>query len=222
MNPARVPIAREGWPYILAPAILAEVLALAGSLWWALAAFAVALFCAWFFRDPERYHHHQPDQIVSPADGKIIFIGQVTASPISGQPALKISIFMSVFNVHVNRAPADARVLDMDYRPGKFVNASFDKASDENERLVLAWQTPKGHYFESAQVAGLIARRIVCYAEPGDEYIAGERYGLIRFGSRVDLYLPVDTGIDIGRGAKVVAGQTVLGKLARRPEPEEE
>lgn len=213
MTPARVPIAREGWPYILAPAVLAEVLALAGCIYWGLLAFALALFCAWFFRDPERYHAPAEDRLVSPADGRVIFIGQVDSSPISGRPALKVSIFMSVLNVHVNRAPADGVVTAVDYRAGRFVNASFDKASTDNERLVVAMKTPGGYYLESAQIAGLIARRIVCYAESGDELTAGQRYGLIRFGSRVDMYLPPGSGLDIGRGQKVLAGQTILGRL---------
>lgn len=213
MDQPRVPIAREGWPYILAPAVLAEVLALADCLIGALVAFALALFSAWFFRDPERYHTPGPNRLISPADGKVIHIGRVDTTPLSDQPALKISIFMSVFNVHVNRAPVAGRVVERRYWSGKFVNVSFDKASEANERLALALETESGGRLEMVQIAGLIARRIVCYAEPGDEVETGERVGLIRFGSRVDLYLPLDAELEIGLGAKVKAGQDALGRL---------
>ncbi len=213
MDQARVPIAREGWPFILAPAVLAEVLALAGWGAWALAAFAAALFSAWFFRDPERYHTPREGLIVSPADGKVIHVGQVEAAPLSGEPALKVSIFMSVVDVHVNRSPVTGRVTAMDYTAGKFFNASLDKASESNERLILALETDGGSRVEVAQIAGLIARRIVCYAKPGDELTAGQRFGLIRFGSRVDLYLPTECRLNVGLGQRVKAGQDVVGRL---------
>ena len=213
MKQPKIPIALEGWPFILIPAILAEILALAGWGWWALLFFAATLFCVWFFRDPERYHNPEDNIVVSPADGKIIHIGLVEKSPIRGQKSLKISIFMSVLNVHVNRFPVSGKVISRDYRPGKFLNASFDKASDLNERLTLLVESDNGSEVEVAQIAGLIARRIVCYVEPGDSLEAGQRYGLIRFGSRVDLYLPPDTEIQTGLGAKIIAGRDILGKL---------
>lgn len=215
---ARLPIALEGWPFILAPALLAEVMALGGWIWPALVAFVLACYAAYFFRDPERVHDSGPGApdrpVVCPADGKIIYIGPVEASPLYGRPAIKVSVFMNVFNVHVNRSPVVGLVEAIRYIPGAFVNASFDKASEKNERLLMGLRTDDGLNLEVVQIAGLIARRIVCWARTGDRLAAGDRFGLIRFGSRVDLYLPPQTVVTIRHGAKVKGGETILGSLS--------
>ncbi|MBW2619548.1 MAG: phosphatidylserine decarboxylase family protein [Deltaproteobacteria bacterium] len=213
MERPRLPISVEGWPFILAPALLAEILALGGLVGWGLLAFALACFVAYFFRDPERVFSGDEGDLAAPADGEIVFVGQVEAAPISGRPALKVSIFMSLFDCHVNRSPADGRVKELKYYPGRFFNASWNKASVENERLVMAIETPNGEEVEVAQIAGMIARRIVCRAREGDELVAGQRYGLIRFGSRLDLYLPPASRVVVVPGQRVKAGQTLLGEL---------
>ena len=213
MERGRLPISLEGWPFILAPALLAEILALGGLVGWAILAFALACFVAYFFRDPERIFTGEEGDLAAPADGEIVFVGQVAAAPISGRPALKVSIFMSLFDCHVNRSSAGGRVKELRYHPGRFFNASWNKASVENERLIMALETENGEELEVAQVAGMIARRIVCWAREGDELTAGQRYGLIRFGSRLDLYLPPASRLTVVPGQRVKAGQTPLGGL---------
>ncbi len=171
-------------------------------------------FICWFFRDPERFVPKQKGAIISPADGKVIVVKKVTADE-GGEyvdtEALKISIFMNVFNVHVNRVPFDGIVEDVKYSSGKFFNASFDKASVHNERNALTIKTEAGHIFKVVQIAGLIARRIVCKIEKNTFLRCGDRYGLIRFGSRLDLYLPCDTKTEVTLGQKVKAGSSILG-----------
>jgi len=213
MSQPRLPIALEGWPFILAPALLAEILALAGVLWAALLAFGLACFVTYFFRDPERVIPEGGSLVVSPADGRIVFLGQVEAAALSGRPALKVSVFMSLLDVHVNRSPVSGRVEGIKYIPGAFFNASLDKASARNERLALALTTDGGHQVETVQVAGLVARRIVCWTERGDRLEAGQRFGLIRFGSRLDVYLPVESRLEVKPGQRVKAGQSLLGRL---------
>ncbi|MBW1712124.1 MAG: phosphatidylserine decarboxylase family protein [Deltaproteobacteria bacterium] len=211
---ARVPVAKEGWPFILAPALLALLLAVAGCLWGGLIFFGLACGTTFFFRDPERTFSAEQGAVVSPADGKIVFLGQVEASPLGGGPAVKVSIFMNICDVHVHRSPAGGQVVDLKYVPGQFFNASLDKASEKNERLHLALQTEEGTKMEVVQIAGLIARRIVCWVRPGDRLEAGERLGMIRFGSRVDLYLPLEIQLWVGHGQRVKAGQSLIGKLS--------
>lgn len=213
MEEPRIPIAKEGWPFILAPALLAEILALGGLIGWALLAFAATCLAAYFFRDPPRFFAGEEGEIVAPADGRIVFLGQTEKGPLGEEAAIKVSIFMNLFDVHVNRVPATGRVVEMRYYPGQFFNASLDKASSRNERLALALQTETGQRLNVVQVAGLIARRIVCYARPGDELKAGQRFGLIRFGSRLDLYLPLASQLYVSLGQRVLAGQTPLGRL---------
>lgn len=164
-----------------------------------------------FFRDPERVTPDAPGLAVSPADGKIINIGPAP-DPLSGHERLRICVFMNVFNVHVNRSPVDGAVSAFQYHPGKFINASFDKASEDNERLVMGLVDPQGRPWTVVQIAGLLARRIVCRADLRDELKRGERYGLIKFGSRVDLYLPEGYAPAVAVGDKVLAGQTVLAQ----------
>jgi len=213
MSQPRLPIALEGWPFILAPALLAEILALGGALWAALLAFGLACFVTYFFRDPERVIPEGESLVVSPADGKIVFLGQVEAAALSGRPALKVSVFMNLLDVHVNRSPVSGRVEGVKYIPGAFFNASLDKASTRNERLALALTTDGGHRVETVQIAGLVARRIVCWTERGDRLQAGQRFGLIRFGSRLDVYLPLESRLEVKQGQRVKAGQSILGRL---------
>ena len=212
------PVAREGWPFILTPLALALILAAAQVLWPALFFFGLSCFVLYFFRDPERTftvaEDDEEDWFISPADGKVLFAGRTADSPLLGRPSQKISIFMSVFDVHVNRAPAAGRITALRYVPGRFFNASFDKASESNERLHLVLKPDRGEEpLELVQIAGLVARRIVCWARVGDGVEAGERFGLIRFGSRVDLYLPLETELQVRFGQRVRAGETRLGKV---------
>jgi phosphatidylserine decarboxylase len=168
-------------------------------------------FICWFFRDPERFITKQEGAFVSPADGKVIKVEKVTTGEYVDTEALKISIFMNVFNVHVNRVPFDGVVKEVKYTPGKFFNASLDKASEHNERNALTIQTDIGHTYKVVQIAGLIARRIVCKIEENTFLRRGDRYGMIRFGSRLDLYLPCDTKVVVSKGQKVKTGSSILG-----------
>lgn len=175
------------------------------------AAFFLTCFVCWFFRDPERFITKKEGAIVSPADGRVIVVEKVTKGEYVDSEALKISIFMNVFNVHVNRVPFDGIVQEIKYTPGKFFNASFDKASEFNERSALTIKTKEGYTFKVVQIAGLIARRIVCNIEENTFLRRGDRYGMIRFGSRLDLYLPCDTKVVVSIGQKVKAGASILG-----------
>ncbi|WP_245809336.1 phosphatidylserine decarboxylase family protein [Desulfamplus magnetovallimortis] len=172
---------------------------------------ALTLFVCWFFRDPEREIPDDPEAIVSPADGRVIIVEKVESSEFIDEPVIKLSIFMNVFNVHVNRIPFSGEVQKVVYIPGKFVNASFDKASEDNERNALVIKTDSGLCYGVVQIAGLIARRIVCSVKTGDLMLKGKRYGMICFGSRLDLYLPLETRVEVNVGEKVKAGSTVLG-----------
>lgn len=171
----------------------------------------LTLFVCWFFRDPDRVIPERDDVLVSPADGRVILVSPVDNSEFLDGPSVKISIFMNVFNVHVNRVPFSGTVEKAVYVPGKFVNASLDKASEHNERNALIVRTDSGGRYGVVQIAGLIARRIVCPVKEGDRLERGGRYGMIRFGSRLDLYLPPETQITTSVGEKVNAGSSVLG-----------
>ena len=205
-------IAREGWPFIgggLAVALL--VTALAG-WFWASPLWLFVIFCVQFFRDPARVVPQGPKDVLSPADGRIVAIEPVR-DPWRNCEALKISVFMNVFNVHSNRSPVDGDVVQRWYHPGAFVNAALAKASVENERNALHIRTKDGHDITCVQVAGLVARRILCYVVAGMPLARGQRYGFIRFGSRVDLYLPTDSRVRVTIGDKVQATCTVLAEL---------
>jgi len=205
-------LAREGWPFVAIAAVLA--IALSYAHWWVLAAVAwlATLFVVQFFRDPARAVPTQEGAVLSPADGRIVVVGNAR-DPFLDRDALKISVFMNVFNVHSNRSPVDGTVRDKWYHQGSFLNAALDKASVENERNALHIRTAAGVDVTCVQVAGLIARRILCYVAPGDALARGQRYGFIRFGSRVDVYLPPYATPKVAVGDVVYATSTVLAQL---------
>ena len=205
-------IAREGWLFV-AIAIVVALLLTVGQ-YWILAALAwlAALFVLQFFRDPPRVVPAQRNAVVSPADGKIVAVGQ-SRDPYLDRDALKISVFMNVFNVHSNRSPVDGSVVNTWYHAGSFLNAALDKSSLENERNSLHLRTAEGDDVTCVQVAGLIARRILCYVKPGDTLARGQRYGFIRFGSRVDVYLTPAAIPKVAVGDMVYATSTIVADL---------
>lgn len=210
----QIPVAKEGYPF-LGFAVFCTVLLAIFQLPVATAiAFIITTFILCFFRDPERFVPTIDDALVSPADGKVIHIETIAENPFIEGEVKKIAIFMNVFNVHVNRVPFSGTVDKILYKPGKFYSADSDKGGLENEYLAAVITTPQDKKVAFVQIAGLIARRIVCWLEPGDEVRRGRRFGLIRFGSRVDLYLPPDTVIVAHEGDKVKAGETVLAHLS--------
>lgn len=209
----KLPVAREGLPFILTFLLLAGLLAVPGWWWLAVPSGILGLFSIWFFRDPERTADADESAVLSPADGTVIEISEVHEDRFVDARMLKISIFMSIFNVHVNRASVSGRVDRIMYVPGKFVSANLDKASRENEHNAVVLETARGVRVVVVQIAGLIARRIVCWIKPGDRVVRGQRFGLIRFGSRLDVFLPLGTRIEVGLKQKVQAGQTILGYL---------
>ena len=205
-------IAREGWPF-LAAAIAAAVLAAWLAGWWSAPLWLAALFVLQFFRDPPRVVPEDPRAVVSAADGRVVAV-EKARDPWLGRDALKVSVFMNVFNVHSNRAPVEGVVKQRWYHAGRFLNAALDKASLENERNALWLRTPGGQDVTCVQIAGLIARRILCYVDAGAELKRGQRFGFIRFGSRVDHYLPLDAEVKAAIGDKVYAAESVLARLA--------
>ncbi|MGE5537564.1 MAG: phosphatidylserine decarboxylase [Solirubrobacterales bacterium] len=211
-----LPIHREGWPFI---ALFAVAAALLGMLWGPLGwlGLAATLWCAYFFRNPDRVTPVRPGLVVSPADGVVCMVGHAVPPAELGmgtEPRMRVSVFMSVFDVHVNRIPADGRVVKLAYKPGKFVNASLDKASEDNERMAVRMELADGREIAFVQIAGLVARRIKCDLSEGQEVHAGERFGLIRFGSRVDVYLPDGVAPQVACGQLMIAGETVLADAA--------
>lgn len=205
-------IAREGWPFLAAATAAAAVVTwLAG--WWSAPLWLAVLFVLQFFRDPAREVPGDARTVVSPADGRIVAVGPAK-DPYLNRDSIKISVFMNVFNVHSNRSPVDGRVQKRWYHPGHFVNAALDKASEENERNALWLRTVSGADVTCVQVAGLIARRILCYVAEGDSLTRGQRFGFIRFGSRVDVYVPKDAQPVAALGDKVYASSTVIATLS--------
>ncbi len=209
----QIPVAREGYPFIGMAAFCTLISAVLGFTVVTLVLLLISLFVLSFFRDPERFIPHDENALISPADGKIILIDRIKDEIFIHDEVFKISIFMNVFNVHVNRIPFSGTVEQIIYRPGKFYSADSEKSALQNEYCATVISTEKQKKIACVQVAGLIARRIICWLEPGDKAIRGKRFGLIRFGSRVDLYLPVETDILVEVGQKVRAGETVLGQL---------
>lgn len=204
-------LAPEGAPFILLATVATVVFALAGWEVLAVAGVGILAFVLNFFRDPERVVPQEPGVAVAPADGRVVRVGPMP-DPLSGQTRTAVCIFMNVFDVHVNRAPVAGVVGQMRYIPGAFLNASLDKASTDNERLVLELEDEHGSRWTVVQIAGLVARRIVHWVAPGDRLPRGARFGMIRFGSRVDLYLPPDYEPVIHVGERTVAGQSVVAR----------
>lgn len=214
MNYPHPLIAREGWPFLALAVAIALVVTWFGG-WWSLPFWLAAIFVLQFFRDPPRVIPAQAGVVLSPADGRIVVVGKAR-DPYLDRDALKISVFMNVFNVHSNRSPVDGEVRKAWYYPGSFLNAALDKASLENERNALHIVTADGRDVTCVQVAGLIARRILCYVKAGDRLTRGQRYGFIRFGSRVDVYLPPDARPLALVGDVVYATSTVLAEFPTR------
>lgn len=208
-------INKEGWKFV---AVFAVVTALLAWIWAPLgvAGLVLTVWCYFFFRDPERVTPLIDEVVVSPADGKVQMITKINGPKELGlqdKQFTRISVFMSVFNVHVNRAPASGTITKTAYIKGKFFNATLDKASKDNERQLLAMETIDGKEIAFVQIAGLVARRILCFAKKGSKYLAGERFGLIRFGSRLDVYLPEGVEPMVCLGQTMIAGETVLANL---------
>ena len=206
-------IAREGWAFLLAALAVALAVSWAAAWPFALAAWLAVAFIAQFFRDPPRRVPSDGNAVLSPADGRVVAIERAR-DPYLDREALKISVFMNVFNVHSNRSPIAGAVKNKWYHPGRFLNAALDKASLENERCALHIVTPDRRDVTCVQVAGLIARRILCYVGPGDELARGQRYGFIRFGSRVDVYLPPDATPRVAVGDAVQATTSIVAALS--------
>ena len=205
-------IAREGWPF-LAIALVASSIACAWLGWaWSLPFWLISVFIFQFFRDPPREIPDDPLAVLSPADGRVVVVGKAR-DPYLDRDAIKISVFMNVFNVHSNRSPVDGTVKKRWYHAGSFLNAALDKASLENERNALWLQTRSGTDVTCVQVAGLVARRILCYVGEGAALERGQRYGFIRFGSRVDVYLPLDAEVKAALGDTVYATESILARL---------
>ncbi len=215
----RMPIHPVGWPFIW---IFAGATVLGGSLLWSplwIIGGILTCWCTWFFRNPDRYPPVAPGVVVSPADG--VFEAVVEALPppeldMPDTPMMRISIFMNVFNVHVNRIPVTGTVNGLAYRPGRFFDASLDKASEHNERQSIKMRSSGGADIAVVQIAGLIARRIVCNLAKGQGLQLGERFGIIRFGSRVDVYLPTDSDLKVQEGQIAIGGETVIAVLDKR------
>jgi phosphatidylserine decarboxylase len=211
----RLPIAREGLPFFVVSGAVTILLFLAALIVLPTLIGIISLFMLYFFRDPERINTAEANAVLAPADGKILGIQYLNDphNPLNG-PGVKISTFMSLFNVHVNRIPMSGKISQITYHPGRFFAANFEKASEQNEHNVVALKTGEGKEIVFVQIAGMIARRIACWVEEQDNVQAGQRFGIIRFGSRVDLYLPKDSRIIAQPGGRVKAGKSVLGYLS--------
>jgi len=207
-------IARGGYPFIILSLVTTVFIAFFGIGWLTILFTFITFFITWFFRNPERYFQEEEKVLISPADGRIIKIEDVEVNGTISGKFKKISIFMNIFNVHVNRAPYAGEIEAINYHEGKFFSANLDKASLDNERNEIMIRTEDGRSLWMVQIAGLIARRIICWVNVGNIVKKGERIGLIRFGSRVDVYLPLDSRISVKLRDKVKAGETVLGYLS--------
>lgn len=209
-------IASEGRMHI-ATAVVAALIATWMLGWWSIPFWIVLAFVLQFFRDPGRMISAAPGAVVAPASGKIVSIGEEDNPCLEGARSLKVSIFMNVFSVHSNLVPTAGIIKGIWYHPGKFVNAALDKASTENERNTVWIQTEQGEDVVFIQIAGLIARRILCYVREGEQVETGQRYGFIRFGSRVDLHLPVGTPLNVKLGQWVSSGNDLIAHFPREP-----
>ena len=206
-------IAKEGWPFLIASIVISAFVFNLCALW-SIPLWVITLFILQFFRDPKRSTPSKKNMVVSAADGKVIVIEKCKDDYLNRR-AIKVSVFMNVFNVHSNKSPIKSIIMNKWYFPGKFLNAALSKASLENERCALHLKTKEGFDITCVQIAGLIARRILCYANKGDALEVGERYGFIRFGSRVDLYLPINSKIKVTLGDTVFNGETIIAELKK-------
>ena len=206
----RVPIAKQGLPYITVLSVLLVIFVLLGWTFIAVLALIATLLVINFFRDPERATPQVPHAVVAPADGQIIFAGKAYEDRLLNKETLKISIFMSIFNVHVNRIPCTGEVETIHYKKGTFLAANLDKASQNNEHNAIVLRISGGKKIAFIQIAGLVARRIDCWLQPGDRVRRGERFGMIRFGSRLDLFVPSDSRLAVKKGQRVKAGETII------------
>lgn len=209
----KVPVAQEGYPFIFYSAFTTLILGILGYQVIAGLLFIITTFILAFFRDPERFISPEENDIVCPADGKIISIEEIEDKKFTNKKVKKVCIFMNIFNVHVNRLPFSGVVERTLYHPGTFYSADSEKAALENEYCATVLSLPGEKKIAVVQIAGLVARRIICWLEPGDKAVKGRRFGLIRFGSRVDLYLPLETQLVVVTGQKVRGGETVIGRL---------
>jgi phosphatidylserine decarboxylase len=211
-----VPILADGWRFIALFAGATFLSALTGVAWLFWPLMILTLWSIYFFRDPPRGVPQDDGLLIAPADGLVQMIVEAVPPPelgLGGEALTRVSIFLSVFDVHINRSPCAASIDVVAYRPGKFLNAAADKASDENERMALALRRPDGRVIGCVQIAGWVARRIVCYVKPGQTVVAGERFGHIRFGSRTDLYLPAGARLLVAPGQRMIGGETVMAEL---------
>jgi phosphatidylserine decarboxylase len=206
----RIPIAKQGLLYILATTGLFILLLVLSWKFLTVLAFILTVLVINFFRDPQRVIPQVPHAVLAPADGKIIFAGPTFEDRFLGKETLKISIFMSIFNVHVNRIPLSGEVEAIHYQKGTFFAASMDKASHDNEQNAVVLRTPEGEKIVFVQIAGLIARRIDCWLQTGERVRQGERFGMIRFGSRLDVFVPTDSRLAVRKGQRVKAGESIL------------
>ncbi|MBN1847290.1 MAG: phosphatidylserine decarboxylase family protein [Deltaproteobacteria bacterium] len=211
----KLPIAMEGIPFFVAAAIVTFLFYLLGIMPLTILMGIVSLFILFFFRDPDRYHESEVNAILAPADGKVLSVQHLkdNFNPLN-EPAVKVSIFMSIFNVHINRVPLSGRVSQIVYHSGRFFAANLDKASEQNEKNTVIMKTDSDKTVVIIQIAGLIARRIACWIKEEDEVEIGQRFGLIRFGSRVELFMPISSRVTIQPGERVKGGETVLGYLS--------
>jgi phosphatidylserine decarboxylase len=204
-------IAKEGWLFLTISFFISALLTyIENPLSWI--AWIVTLFILQFFRDPNRTKPIKKNVVLSAADGKVIAIEKMT-NPYTNKKSIKVSVFMNVFNVHSNKCPIDGKIIEKHYFPGKFLNASLSKASSENERCAITIETKDKKIITCVQIAGLIARRILCYKNKGDDIKAGERYGFIKFGSRVDLYLPTNALIKVNLGQTVKNTESIIATI---------
>jgi phosphatidylserine decarboxylase len=218
-----VPILDDGWRFIALFAAATFLAALTGVAWLFWPLLLLTAWSVYFFRDPPRAVPQEDGLLIAPADGLVQMVTQATPPAeleLGEQPLTRVSIFLSVFDVHVNRSPCAGVVEVLAYRPGKFVNASADKASEENERMAIALRRADGKLIGCVQIAGWVARRIVCPLKPGQALAAGQRFGHIRFGSRTDLYLPPGARLLVAPGQRMIGGESVVAELdPARPEP---
>ncbi len=210
------PIHPAGWPFIIIAAVIWVLLTLLLDIGGFFVGLIMTAWVAYFFRDPERITPTGEGLIISPADGKVCAI--IEAAPpvelgMGTEPLTRVSIFLNLFNVHVNRVPCAGSIVSLHYRPGLFVNASLDKASEDNERMAIRQRLPDGREIAYVQIAGLVARRILCSLKPDEAVSAGQRFGIIRFGSRADVYLPKGILPEVKVGQTMVGGETILAHL---------